>query len=93
LDPKGESNTRLAGERAGGHNSDDWAESLALCVLSVYSVYSLCTLCTPPFRLYEAGHPSRQQQHKSIKDTMLGLLNRVTGKEDEKRKLSRNLNV
>jgi hypothetical protein len=45
------------------------------------------------FRLYEAGHPSRQQQHKSIKDTMLGLLNRVTGKEDEKRKLSRNLNV
>jgi hypothetical protein len=32
LDQKGGSNT-LAGEVVGGPNSDDWIESLALCIL------------------------------------------------------------
>ncbi len=77
-----------------------WHSVYSLCTLCTLwilctkcTLCTLCTLWTLLYRLYEAGHPSRQQQHKSIKDTMLGLLNRVTGKEDEKRKLSRNLNV
>jgi len=42
-------------------------------------------------RLYEGGHP--RSCHKSIKDTMKGIFSLVTGKEEEKRKLCRNLNV
>ncbi len=33
LDPKGRKQHFLAGEVVGGHNSDDWKESLALCIL------------------------------------------------------------
>jgi len=42
-------------------------------------------------RLYEGGHP--RHGHKSIKETMKGLISLVTGKEEEKRKMCRNLNV
>jgi len=42
-------------------------------------------------RLYEGGHP--RSCHKSIKDTVKGIISMVTGKEEEKRKICRNLNV
>jgi len=42
-------------------------------------------------RLYENGQP--RTCHKSIKETMKGILSLVTGKDDEKKKLCRNLNV
>ncbi len=34
LDTKGEEQHSIAGEGAGESNSDDWTESLALCILS-----------------------------------------------------------
>jgi hypothetical protein len=48
LDPKGGGEHSLVGEGAGGANSDDWRESLALCQLYV----SVSTLLSSRVNIY-----------------------------------------
>jgi hypothetical protein len=42
---KGEGQNSLAGERVGGANSDDWRESLALCLLCEYELAVGVDIC------------------------------------------------
>ncbi len=72
LTKRGEGQHSLAGEGAGGANSDDWRESLALCILCVLTaqgktmVKILPTLKHTVKKLFDIPVPSRDVTYQTL---------------------------